>query len=115
MKRLAQQIEVSTSTARKICRDDLSMFPYKIELNQPLPEDGIRRPYAIAREFEALLEDNLGIMNVAWVSNEACFHLDGYINKQNVRLLASENPRLIVANSLHSERMLVQQINFQRV
>jgi hypothetical protein len=58
MKRLAKQIEVLTSTAWRICRDDFSMSPHNTELSQLLPEDGIRRPYAIAREFEALLEDN---------------------------------------------------------
>jgi hypothetical protein len=96
MQRLAQQIEVSICAAWKFCRYDLSMFPYKIQLSHLLPEDGITRPYA--REFEALLEDNPGILNATWFSYEARFHLDGYITQHKVRRLDSENRRIIVAN-----------------
>jgi hypothetical protein len=78
MRRLAQQIGVSTSTAWKICCNDL-LFPYKMHLSQPLSEDGRARCYTIAKEYGALLEDNPGVLNVTWFSNEACFHLDGYI------------------------------------
>jgi hypothetical protein len=74
-----------------------------MQLSQPLPEDGIARRYAFAREYRALLEDNSGVLNVTWFSDEAHFHLDGYINKQNVRFWTSENPRLSVANPLHPE------------
>jgi hypothetical protein len=55
------------------------VFPCKTELSQLLPEDGIRRPYAIAKEFEALLEENPGILNVMWFSDGAHLHLNGSV------------------------------------
>jgi hypothetical protein len=55
VRRLVQQIGVSTSTAWKICRDDLSLFSYKMQLSQPLSEDRIGRRYAFARQCATLL------------------------------------------------------------
>jgi hypothetical protein len=43
----AQDIGVSTSTAWKICRDNIFLF--KIDLSQPLPENGIARRYAFVK------------------------------------------------------------------
>jgi hypothetical protein len=74
------------------------MFPHKTELSQLLPEDGINRHYAIAREFEALLEDNPGILNVTWFSDGAHSHLDVSDNEQNIQFRTSESSRLTVTN-----------------
>jgi hypothetical protein len=82
-------------------------FRIKILLSQTLPEDGTERRCAIAREYRALLEENSGVLNVTWFTDEAHFHLDCYINEQSVRFAASENPRLSVANLLHPERVTV--------
>jgi hypothetical protein len=78
-----------------------------MQRSQPLLEDGIVRNYAFARKPRALQEDNTDTLNVIWYSNKAHFHLDGCINKQNVQLWASENPRLTTANSLHPDRATV--------
>jgi hypothetical protein len=55
VRRLAKQIGVSTSTAWKICRDDLSPFLYIMQLNLPSPEDGTATNYAFARNYGPLL------------------------------------------------------------
>jgi hypothetical protein len=73
VRRIAQMIRVSTSNAWKICHDDLSLFPYEMQLSQPLSEDGIARCYAFAREYGALLKDSSGVLNIAWFSDEAHF------------------------------------------
>jgi hypothetical protein len=44
-------------------------------------EDGIARHSTFVREYGALLEDSLGVLNVTCFSNEARFHLDSYINR----------------------------------
>jgi hypothetical protein len=66
VRHLAQQIEIGVSTRRawKNCRDDLLLFPYKMQLSQPLSEDGIARRHAVAREYGALLEETPGVLNV---------------------------------------------------
>lgn len=52
--RLAQQIEVSTSTVREICRETLSLCPYNMQLRRSLSQEGMARRYASAREYGEL-------------------------------------------------------------
>jgi hypothetical protein len=52
----------------------------------------------MCEEVQSAIEDIPGVLNVTWLSNEAYFQLVGCINKQNVRFLILENPRLIIAN-----------------
>jgi hypothetical protein len=48
VRRLAQSTGVSDSTAWEIRRDDLPLFPYGVQLSQPLSEDELTRA---ARSF----------------------------------------------------------------
>jgi hypothetical protein len=82
-------------------------FPQEMQLSRSLSEDRITRCYAFGRDYRALLEENLSVLNVTWFSNEAHFHLDGYVNNQNVRFWASGNSGRTVANRLHPERVTV--------
>ena len=40
-------------------------------------------------------------------SDEAYFHLGGYVNKQNCRIWGSENPRMIAEKPFHPQRVTV--------
>ena len=40
-------------------------------------------------------------------SDEAHFHLDGFVNKQNCRIWAAENPKEIHERPLHSQKVTV--------
>ena len=42
-----------------------------------------------------------------WFSDEAHFHLNGYVNKQNWRHWGTENPHLAVAKPAHPQRVTV--------
>jgi hypothetical protein len=48
----------------EMCHDDLSLFPYKVQLSQPLLKAGLGRHYAFLREYGALLENSLAALNV---------------------------------------------------
>ena len=39
------------------------------------------------------------------MSNEAHFHLGGYVNKQNSRIWGSENPTMIIEKPLYPQRV----------
>jgi hypothetical protein len=97
-RRLDQQIGASTSTAWEICLDDLSLFPYWMCLSQPLSKDRIAKRYALAKEYEALMKENPGVLNVTWLNDETHFYLHVYTNKQNFQFWVSENPKVTVAN-----------------
>ena len=39
--------------------------------------------------------------------DDAHFHLGGYVNKQNGRICASEDPKIIIENPLYPQRVTV--------
>ena len=40
------------------------------------------------------------------MSDEAHFHLEGYVNKQNCRIWGSEKPKMIIEKPLYSQRLI---------
>jgi len=58
---------------------------------------------------EQLLEmlNDDGVINTLLMTVEAHFHLSGYVNKQNYRYWAPENPHELHQHNLHSERLTV--------
>jgi len=51
------------------------------------------------------LKENPSILVYIWFSDEAWFHLSGYVNSQNSRIWGSENPNAIHEEPLHSEKI----------
>jgi len=51
-----------------------------------------------------IMEDN-EFLNKLWMSDEAHFHLTGYVNKQNYRYWADSNPKEIHERPLHSSKV----------
>ena len=58
---------------------------------------------------EQLLEmlNDDGVIKTVLMTDEAHFHLSGYVNKQNYRYWAPENPQELHQRPLHSERLTV--------
>ncbi|PNF32022.1 hypothetical protein B7P43_G06549 [Cryptotermes secundus] len=52
--------------------------------------------------FREFVHDNPRILDITWFSDEAWFHLSGYVNAQNSRIWASENPHEIANPDLTS-------------
>jgi len=48
-----------------------------------------------------------GVINTALMTDEAHFHLSGYVNKQNYHYWAPENPQELHQHPLHFERLTV--------
>ena len=45
------------------------------------------------------------ILKVTWFTDEAWFHVSGYVNSQNTRVWASENPHVFHESSLIPEKV----------
>ncbi|KAG8297997.1 hypothetical protein J6590_108292 [Homalodisca vitripennis] len=91
----------------RILHKDLNLHAYKVQLTQDLkPNDHFkRRQYA-----EWLVEQtevNGDFSKKIIFSDEAHFHLSGFVNKQNCRIWANENPRVIVEKPMYPERVTV--------
>jgi len=53
------------------------------------------------------MDENENFIQNVWMSDEAHFHLDGFVNKQNFRYWSEENPRQLYQRPLHSDKVTV--------
>lgn len=103
----AQELNLSTTTLHRILTNDLSLHAYKIQLAQELkPDDHLKR-----RTFVNWLQEQRQVdadfSQKIIFSDEAHFHLGGFVNKQNCRIWAAENPRTIVEKPLYPQKVTV--------
>lgn len=107
LRRAAQQLDVSRETVRKIVKTTLKLFPYKIQTFQPMKAENEEKRVMFANQLICNIDDGVTDLGSIWFSDEAHFHLDGYVNKQNWRFWANENPHVAVQKSLHPKRVTV--------
>lgn len=93
----------SKSTVHRILKYDLKLVVYKISLMQHLKDADISARLAFA-EWVRSHDD---ITDMIWFSDESHFHLDGYMNKQNIRYWGSSKPEFYDERPLHSEKVTV--------
>lgn len=105
-RRRSGQLGIPRTTLQRILKLDLKMYPYKVQIvQQILPQDPQQRlQYAI--RFTQLATQN-DFLNNLLMTDEAHFHLSGYVNKQNCRLWGTENPRAIHQHQSHPIRCTV--------
>ena len=79
-RRRASILGLSRRSLQQILRGELNFNPYKIMIVQKLlPSDFVQRKLFCERMLKIIASDNVILM----MSDEAHFHLDGYVNKQN--------------------------------
>ncbi|CAB3258594.1 unnamed protein product [Arctia plantaginis] len=100
-RRRASQLAISRSSLRRILVKDLRIFPYKVQsVHHLLPVD--RQTRVTYAQAILNLEDEVDDFSTKIImSDEAHFHLNGYVNKQNYRFWGTENPRVMHEEPLH--------------
>lgn len=107
IRRRSQELGISTTSIFKIMHCDLNLFPYKIQLTQVLqPSDHLERRKFADFVLERTQEDPDFVKKILF-SDESHFHLQGYVNKQNCRIWATENPRQVLEVPLYSQKVTV--------
>ncbi|KAL4125925.1 hypothetical protein QTP88_010162 [Uroleucon formosanum] len=106
IRRRSQQLGIGISSLQRILKNDLHLHAYKIQLTQELkPADHTKR-----REFVNWILTNqrpIDFVKKIIFSDEAHFHLSGYVNKQNCRIWGNENPRASMEKQMHPQRVTV--------
>ncbi|CAK1589781.1 unnamed protein product [Parnassius mnemosyne] len=97
---------ISKSTLQVIMRKKLKLHPYKIQIVQDLLESDfeLRKTYA---ETMLLRFKTATRMGNIFFSDEAHFHIGGYVNKQNFRYWDIFNPRKLHEEPLHKPKVTV--------
>lgn len=99
----AVALGISSRTIRRILHTDLQLHPYKIMIVQELsPQCLVKRRDACNAILTAVPPGA-----IVWTSDEAHFHLNSTVNKQNFRYWATENPRELHQRPLHSPKVTV--------
>lgn len=92
LRRAEQDLNIPRSSIHDILRNRLHMFPYKLQVVQQLED----RDYTARIEFAQWCLQNIqgdaSFLNRVIYSDECVFHVDGKVNKHNVRIWGTENP-----------------------
>jgi hypothetical protein len=104
LKRLSLQSGVPLSTCHKVLKKRLHMHPYKTSVLQQLLPIDIPRRLEYCQWFQNNLNDDQ-LLDLTFFSDEAWFHLSGYVNSQNFRFWSSENPHNFIETPLHSQKI----------
>lgn len=96
-------LNVPRTSLNRILHKDLRLHPYKIQIVQALmPQDpGTRLQFA-----NEMIEKFTSYANI-FFSDEAHFHLNGDVNRQNCRYWSDTNPKLKHQKPLHSPKVTV--------
>lgn len=106
-KQHALRIGISDSSVRRILHKDLNFHPYKLQIVQCLKPNDYQQRILFCETMLRMFQENDDQVNNLWMSDEAHFHLSGFVNKQNFRYWAEENPRLLHEKPLHAQKVTV--------
>ena len=99
-RRRSQELAISRSSLQRIQRD-LHMYPYKVQLVQSLQPPDFQKRLNYAVRFQRTARNDNEFIHKLIMGDEAHFHLNGHVNKQNTRFWGTENPRQVHASPLH--------------
>jgi len=88
-----------------ILHDELKFHLYKIMIVQQLAEGDFAQRRDFCENMLTILTEDANA--VVMMSDEAHFHLNGFLNKQNCRFWVAENPQELHQKPLHSSKVTV--------
>ena len=107
VRRIAAETGLKRSSKHAILRRSLHMFPYKIQSYQAIPASAMRQPLDSANRMLNMINNDGFDVDYIWFTDEAHFHLNGFVNKQNWRFWGSKNPYLCEAKPLYCPKLTV--------
>jgi hypothetical protein len=103
---LSQEIGLSRSTCQRAAKK-AGLHAYRFRVVQKLKQQDYNKRTTYCRWFQTFNDENPGILDCTWFSDEAWFHLSRYVNSQNTRLCGSENTHALFEEPLHSQKVSV--------
>lgn len=92
---------INVGSAHQMLHCDLHYFPFKIQIMQK-PSEWDKVCYIqFWNQFLDLVWDNPGVVNALLMSDEAHFHLSGYVNKQTSHYWSPHDTHELHQHPLH--------------
>ena len=107
IRRISEEENLSYGTVQNILRKDLCLFPYKVQVTQRIDKADLKKRLTFAQWFLDQNQADVNFLSHLIMSDEAHFDLSGYVNKQNCRIWARQNPYAIHERPLHDVRVTV--------
>ena len=92
------------STVR-ISKLNFKLFPYHIQVKQKLTAQDKFARVEMCNWFNNKMEEYEDWINNVWFSDEAHFHLDGYVNSKNCVFWGTKLPQAVLQRPLHSSKV----------
>lgn len=106
-RRRSKELSIQRGTIRQILKEDLLLYPYKIQLVQKIYPSDLKLRFEYSRAVLNLVANDQSFLENFMMTDEAHFHLSGFVNKQNYRFWGTENPRNVQQHLLHPLRVTV--------
>jgi hypothetical protein len=84
VRRHATSLGLSEASVLRILHKDLHFYPCKIQITHALHEHDYENRVNFCQTILQLINHNQDVVNNLLMSDEAHFHLSGFVNKQNV-------------------------------
>lgn len=88
---ISSSTNISRSTIHRFLHLDLNLKSYKIRIYQKLYEEDYDRRVQTAEEMLPIIK-NPSLLGKVYFSDEATFHVSGYVHKQNCQIWATSKP-----------------------
>lgn len=107
VRKRAQSLGLKKDTCWRIVREDMKLFPYRIQTHQVLvATDKIKRKDMASKLIEKAKKSPMFLKRL-WTSDEAHFHLHGRVNSKNNIFWGSSKPDHVATAPLHSPKVTV--------
>lgn len=104
--RTALQLDLKRTSFQRILKE-LGAFSYVIQVHQQLHPRDYRSRVEYCARILALQYENPEFLKNVWFSDEAHFHLSGYVNRRTNRFLGFARPDEVQEVPLHSAKVSV--------
>jgi len=91
---ISQETGLSRTSIWRYLRWELGQKSYIIQTHQELFEDDLDRRVEMAEKLSGMLLDKK-LNNLIYFSDEATFHISGYVHKNNCRIWGTEPPNMV--------------------
>ena len=104
LRKLCAQTGISLASAHTAVRKMMKFYPYLMQGFQELiPGDSVKR-VNYCRWVKNLIRGNIDVLDQVFLTDEAWFHLSGYVNSQNYLTWRTENPHNCTETPLHPQK-----------